>query len=324
MKDKPLVSILINNYNYGHFLPEAIDSALNQTYPHTEVIVVDDGSTDNSREIIASYGDRIMPLLKPNGGQVSAFNAGFAASRGDIICFLDSDDLFFPEKVAEVVNGLGDRLDLGWCFDRLKFVDVNLKDIDANKSITNNSHTGSVREYDLREQTKNGKPGKNFPYSSTSGISARRSLLQQILPIPEKDQTTLLNETFLIFPSLGLSKGVVLERELGLYRIHGNNANATTKDKLRPARICILHAYWMRDKFPWLSKYTHCLMGAGIGVCQANGGIEAQYQPLVESYLSSVTLPEKLEIYLRAGLNFVQSKITAVHPTAISSQPAQE
>ena len=64
MKDNPLVSILINNYNYGCFIGEAIDSALNQTYPHTEVIVVDDGSTDNSQEIIASYKDRIIPVLK--------------------------------------------------------------------------------------------------------------------------------------------------------------------------------------------------------------------------------------------------------------------
>lgn len=309
MKDKLLVSILINNYNYDRFLPQAIDSALKQTYPHTEVIVVDDGSTDNSREIIASYGDKIIPLLKPNGGQVSAFNAGFAASRGDIICFLDSDDLYFPEKVAEVVNALGDREDLGWCFDRRKFVDVNLQDIDADNTIPKHSQTGAVREYDLREKTKKGKPGKNFPYSSTSGISIRRSLLQQILPIPEKDQSTLLNETFLIFPSLALSKGVVLDKELTYYRVHGSNANATTKDKRRPARICILHAYWMRDKFPWLSKYTHCLMGSGMGVCQANGGIEAQYQPLVQSYLSSVTLPEKLEIYLRAAFYWTKSKI---------------
>jgi glycosyltransferase involved in cell wall biosynthesis len=68
----PLVSILINNYNYGRFLTEAIDSALNQTYSNIEVIVVDDGSTDNSQEIIKSYQDKIIPILKPNGGQASA------------------------------------------------------------------------------------------------------------------------------------------------------------------------------------------------------------------------------------------------------------
>ena len=100
----PLVSVIINNYNYGHFLGEAIDSVLNQTYPNIEIVVVDDGSTDNSREIISSYQEKIISVLKENGGQASAFNAGFAASRGDIIFMLDSDDIFVPEKVAEVVN----------------------------------------------------------------------------------------------------------------------------------------------------------------------------------------------------------------------------
>src|SRR5258708_23497185 len=100
---KPLVSILINNYNYGRFLTNAIDSALAQTYQRIEVVIVDDGSTDNSREIISSYGDRIIPVLKENGGQASAFNAGVEASRGEILSFLDADDSFFPEKISHVV-----------------------------------------------------------------------------------------------------------------------------------------------------------------------------------------------------------------------------
>ena len=81
VENNPLVSILINNYNYGYFLGAAIESALSQTYQNIEIIVVDDGSTDNSREIIAHYGNHIIPILKENGGQASAFNAGFAASR---------------------------------------------------------------------------------------------------------------------------------------------------------------------------------------------------------------------------------------------------
>src|SRR5438128_12254393 len=89
----PAVDIVVNNYNYGRFLREAIESALAQAYEHVSVIVVDDGSTDDSREVIATFGDRIVPVLKENGGQASACNAGFAHSKGDIVVFRDADDV---------------------------------------------------------------------------------------------------------------------------------------------------------------------------------------------------------------------------------------
>jgi len=104
MNATPLVSILINNYNYAPFLTQAVDSALRQTYENIEVIVVDDGSTDNSWQVIKSYGDRIVPIAKKNGGQASAFNAGFEKSQGDIVCFLDSDDVFLPDKLQKLVD----------------------------------------------------------------------------------------------------------------------------------------------------------------------------------------------------------------------------
>src|SRR5206468_3986800 len=108
MTNAPVASIIVNNYNYGRFLREAVDSALNQTYRNTEVIVVDDGSTDGSPEIIASYGDRIVPVLKQNGGQNSALNAGFSLSRGDVILFLDSDDVLLPTAVEAAMEALAE------------------------------------------------------------------------------------------------------------------------------------------------------------------------------------------------------------------------
>src|SRR2546422_9955025 len=108
MNNFELATIIVNNYNYGRFLREAVDSALNQTYRNTEVIVVDDGSTDGSPEIIASYGDRIIPVLKQNGGQNSALNAGFSLSRGDVILFLDSDDVLVPTAVEAALEALAE------------------------------------------------------------------------------------------------------------------------------------------------------------------------------------------------------------------------
>lgn len=310
MQDNPLVSIIINNYNYERFLSEAIDSALNQSYFPVEVIVVDDGSTDNSRKIIASYSDKIVSVLKENGGQASAFNAGFAASKGDIICFLDSDDLFLPQKVAEVVRAFGDRQDLGWCFHPLKFVDVNLADINANQPINKSNAESLFQEYDLTTQLQKGKPSKTFPYPSTSGLTLKRFLLERILPMPEKAEKTLLNDAFITFSSLGLSKGVVINKELGFYRVHGSNANAMGKGKAyqqRTAKINILQGYWLGAKFPSLSKLANHLIATGVGIYERNGGMEDSYRELVKKHISRVKPKEKIGIYLRIAYNFLRN-----------------
>jgi glycosyltransferase involved in cell wall biosynthesis len=315
MKDNPKVSILINNYNYGRFLQEAIDSALNQTYSPTEVIVVDDGSTDNSRKIIASYGNKIAPVLKENGGQASAFNAGFAASRGDIICFLDSDDAFMPEKVAEVVKAFGERQDLGWCCNRIQWVDINgkpfvPKSIPKDSSITKNTHEEPKREYDLREKIKIGKFRNKIPdLAPTSGLSFRRSLLQQILPMPEAKRIGL-NDAYLDYTALGLSKFIILDKELTLYRVHDSNAYTVSNDSQRQrvkARINILTSYWMRVNFPSLSKFTNRLLAVSIGIYGRAGGFDGESQAFVKAYLSLATMLEKVEIYSLAFYYYLKN-----------------
>src|SRR3954449_8708213 len=94
------VAVVVNNFNYERFLSTAIESALAQTHPDVEVVVVDDGSTDGSREVIAGYGDRVRAVYKENGGQASAFNAAFAACTGDVVIFLDADDALLPQTAA--------------------------------------------------------------------------------------------------------------------------------------------------------------------------------------------------------------------------------
>jgi len=116
------VSVVINNYNYARFLRQAIDSALAQSYA-AEVVVVDDGSSDDSVQVIQSYGDKIRPVLKTNGGQGSAFNAGFAAARGDIIVLLDSDDYFSPVAVEHLVSAW--KEDTAILYHRLRVVDAS-------------------------------------------------------------------------------------------------------------------------------------------------------------------------------------------------------
>jgi glycosyltransferase involved in cell wall biosynthesis len=94
--NKPAVSVIIPTYNRGWILKEAVDSVLSQDFYNFELIVVDDGSEDNSPDIIASYGDRIKVIRQKNKGVSSARNRGIASSSGRYIAFLDSDDLWLP------------------------------------------------------------------------------------------------------------------------------------------------------------------------------------------------------------------------------------
>src|SRR5215469_2249314 len=102
----PAVTVLIDAYNYGRFIEEAIDSVLAQEFPmdQVEILVVDDGSTDDTAERVKKYGSKIKYLHKPNGGQASALNLAFARTRGEIVSLLDGDDFFLPGKVARVAE----------------------------------------------------------------------------------------------------------------------------------------------------------------------------------------------------------------------------
>ncbi len=97
----PLVSVVIPAYNMRRYVRESVDSALAQTHPAMEVIVVNDGSTDDTGAVLADYGQRIVYLEQPNRGLSGARNTGLRAARGDYIAFLDSDDAWLPEKTAE-------------------------------------------------------------------------------------------------------------------------------------------------------------------------------------------------------------------------------
>jgi glycosyltransferase involved in cell wall biosynthesis len=112
---EPLVSVVIPTFNQASYLREAIDSVLAQTWSNRECIVVDDGSTDATPDIIASYGDRIVALRQANRGAANALNAGIRAARGELICWLSSDDAYLPTKLEVQVAALVARPDAGLC-----------------------------------------------------------------------------------------------------------------------------------------------------------------------------------------------------------------
>lgn len=296
----PLVSIIINNYNYGHFLSEAIDSSLKQTYPCIEVIVVDDGSTDNSRKIIGSYKEQIIPVLKDNGGQASAFNAGFAASKGDIICMLDSDDTFLPKKIAEVVNVFRQYQDIGWCFHRLRFVDAK-----TGAFIKLSRESGS-RECDFRALIKKGVQ-QPFYSPATSSLCFTRGLLQLILPMPEGRGVTI-SDYYLKLTALALSKGYFLDEQLTLLKVHDNNRYSVRDNNQHlQVNISILTAYYLRKNWPVLAKRANNIFSQGLGISWKVGGIEAETTRTVKNYLSTVSPLERLGIRLKAFYHCLKS-----------------
>jgi glycosyltransferase involved in cell wall biosynthesis len=128
----PLVSIVIPVYNGSNYLKEAIDSALAQTYNNFEVLVINDGSTDNTEKIAQSYGDRIKYFSKENGGQSSALNYGIEKMTGDYFSWLSHDDVYFPQKLESQIMAL-DSSD-----DRIACVYSNYSVIDKNGNLVKN------------------------------------------------------------------------------------------------------------------------------------------------------------------------------------------
>jgi glycosyltransferase involved in cell wall biosynthesis len=206
-------SIIINNFNYGRFLADAIESALAQTYKSTEVVVVDDGSTDNSREVIERYSDRIVAVLKDNGGQGSAYNAGFAVSQGDLVCFLDADDTLFPRAIETSIELTQDP--------QVVKAQLSLQVVDATGIWHGQLSTKRTPPSgDLRQRVIDDGPLYDFEYHT--GSAYRREFLKRVFPMPEEPYRNG-SDVFLITlaPVFGLVR--TAQEALGTYRAHGAN-----------------------------------------------------------------------------------------------------
>lgn len=242
MKGKPLVSVIISNYNYGHFLCEVIDSALNQTYSNTEIIVVDDGSTDDSQEVMTSYGDRIIPVLKKNGGQSSALNMGFSVSKGEIVIFFDADDVLLPDTTRLVVSAFQAGSNTARVQYRMEIVDVH-GNLTGRLLPPSHRHmlNGDLRQHVL-------KFGDHF-WPPTSGHAFTSTLLRRILPIPE-DLYRNTPDIYLNGLSVMFGPIVSLDEVGALYRAHeqGSYQAAARELNLSLLRKLILAGEYSRVK----------------------------------------------------------------------------
>jgi len=302
--EPPLVSIIISNYNYDLFVEEAIQSALDQNYPRLEVVVVDDGSTDNSRDVISKHVSNanrpIIPVFKENGGQASAFNAGLQASNGEIICFLDSDDVFDLEKVEKIVPVFEAYPDVGWCFHPLRYVQSGTGTVIATYPP---APVNAQHEIDFRDEiNKRAKVPTWGP--ATSGLCFRRSLLQKILPMPE--EINISSDYYLRYSAVSSSKGFFLDAPLTDLRIHGNNAWTLQSDRAaKKSRVFLLTGYWLNNNFPALKRLANKNFGMGMGMQWWAGKPDLRLRDqVILPYLSTLSLLERVEVQLRASVHW--------------------
>lgn len=222
-KDNLLVSIIIDNYNSCSFLKEAIDSALNQTYPHLEIIVVDDASTDGSKEVIYSYGDRVTAIIKDkNEGQLSAYNTGFAKANGDIICVLDGDDSFYADKVEKIVKIFKNSPDFSslLVYHELNCIDRDGRALDSKvpAPILHQVPTNIYEQVCDRNLTPD-----DFSFATSSGIAISRELACSIFPLPENENLKARADSFVYTLAALLGKVYGINQTLGSFRLHGDN-----------------------------------------------------------------------------------------------------
>jgi hypothetical protein len=220
-----VVSIIINNYNYGRYLRAAIDSALGQTYAAVEVIVVDDGSTDDSQAVMQAYGATIKPLYQRNMGQAAAFNLGFACSRGDVIIFLDADDALLPEMAARVVEALGQQPGAAKVMVRMAVIDDQGRPTGEQKPA---EHL-PLLDGDLRRHSV--AFPSDIPWMPTSANAFRADVLRQIMPVPA--EYGRVGADWYVAQVTPLFGSVIFLDWVGAqYRVHGQNNYEQAADTL--------------------------------------------------------------------------------------------
>jgi len=225
---KPLVTVLIDTYNQERYIEQAIVSVLEQDFPasNMEILVVDDGSTDRTPEIVRKFAPRVRLLRKKNGGQASAFNAGFSESHGQLVAFLDGDDWFAPGKLRAVVDALEQEPDAagvghGYC----EFHEA-----------TQETRICAAREtkfLNLKTEEAAHDALLGWACLLTSAFTVRRKTLQKLMPI---------EESLLFCADAPIALGAMadgarlLKEPLGYYRVHSDNLHAVDPKNIAKLR----------------------------------------------------------------------------------------
>jgi glycosyltransferase involved in cell wall biosynthesis len=243
----PFFTVLIDTYNYGQYIEEAVQSALTQKFPEEEreILVVDDGSTDDTAERLKKYKDAIRYLRKENGGQASAFNFGFEQARGEVVALLDADDVWLPEKLGRVHEVFERNPAAGMVYHRVHLWKSAGELSEDSYFIPISGNVPADRRTLLR-----------YPMVGTSCLAFRRNALKELLRVPEalRSQADAYLTALIIF----VAPVVAVPEFLGKYRLHG--ANLFQSDAERATRSQVEHRIAMRGALlaeieTWLRKH---------------------------------------------------------------------
>lgn len=224
-----MISVLINNHNYGQFIGQAIESVIAQDYSDFEIIIVDGDSTDNSRDVIMSYVNRyphiITAIFKPTSGQAAAFNVGYKMCKGDIVAFLDADDYYLENKLSKIAL---------W---HQQYDFVGHGRIFHGKNAILGKTTVISDDYDTRPQLLK-KYGYVYTYNLiTSCISMTKKLADKIFPMPEERYITFA-DCYVKVSAQYYSNIKYFEEQLTYYRIHDKQKTRSFEDEKKIEAFC--------------------------------------------------------------------------------------
>lgn len=243
-------SIIIPNYNYGEFVGQAIESALAVKWPDVEVVVVDDGSTDNSGEVIKSFGDKIIAIFQPNSTQRVACNAGFARSTGDAVMFLDSDDVLMPSLASETAAVWSETV------SKVQFqmmrVDAAGKPRGGVFPVYSPMPTPAlIRSWATETSAYPTPPGSGNVYS--------RKFLERIFPLD--DVCGAFSDSACLAAAPFLGDVITIPKPLVQYRVHGRNDSNLFSNHARFGReVARAEARWTFAR--------KAAAAAGIALCE--------------------------------------------------------
>jgi glycosyltransferase involved in cell wall biosynthesis len=252
LKPVPLVSVIMSTYNRADFLGEALDSLLVQTYTNWELLVCDDGSTDSSRQILTEYqarDQRIRAFYKENGGQSSGFNVAFRHSLGDVICLLDSDDTFFPQKIERLLQGFQENPQCGLVWHLLQRINSDKKP-EGVIPLLSFMESGWKGPEMLREA------GILAGLRQGGALAIRRTVAEWIFPLQETPPMRNFGDTPIMRLAPLMAPVVGVKEVLGTFRKHaGNQSSAPSlRDYLQRELRCYA-AVWEQQRQYVLSRH---------------------------------------------------------------------